>query len=168
MKPVTDSTFRVAVSAMAVAAISTLILVGATASLSAEPPQSPDAAELWFFFSPDDGDLAKDVAAMRDALKSRPDVRLRPCLLVSRAEGLEKPSTGFAATVGQLYTSPSSRGLDPGLRILDEEGLVAARSLGIEALPAFAVVEPPDRSGARRARVAVGRGANLKGLLSCK
>ncbi len=120
---------------------------------------------VWLFFAPADGDLSADVKALGEILARQPGVRFRPCLLSSDLGPLATPSGEFAATVGAVrrLQAAISSGLDPGLRILDDEGLVAARRLGVEALPAWVHV-----AASGRAHVAAGRGANLRGLLSCK
>ncbi len=139
---------------------------GVAARAAGGGEERPDAARtVWLFFAPANGDLSKDVKALGELLAKQPGLRFRACLLTTDLETLAKPSTEFAATVGAIRSLPSTlfSGLDPGLRILDDEGLVAARRLGVEALPSWVYVVA---SG--RAHVASGRGANLKGLLSCK
>jgi hypothetical protein len=96
-------------------------------------------------------------------LKKRPDVRFRPCLIAAGFDGIAKPDARFASTVKAISAIPSPTGSDPGLRIMDEEGLATARRLGIGALPAWAYINE-----AGTAHLAIGRGANLGGLLSCK
>jgi len=159
-----NATRRVPATCIAVLTFAVCATVAARASGGGDVRRD-DAPTVCLFFAPANGDLTKDVKALGALLEKQPGVRFRPCLLATDLDALAKPTSEFAATVGAIRSLQSviSSGLDPGLRILDDEGLVAARRLGVEALPSWVYVGADGR-----AHVASGRGANLKGLLSCK
>jgi len=124
--------------------------------------------ELWFFFGPEQ-DLAQDVRAMREFLRRHPHVALRPCLLVEDFAAIERPAAQFTNTLKELRSLATlADGLDLALRIVDDDGLLVARALGVEALPAYALIGPMDRQGSRAAHVGQGKGAKLEELVKCR
>jgi hypothetical protein len=128
-------------------------------------PQERGAAqapsrELWVFLSLADLDLREDFREIARLRKDRA-FSVRPSLLAQDFSLMKK------ATRIQVENIESLRavvGKDFGLPVVDEEGLALARSLGIERLPAFALLDPRTR----RAHVAYGRGARLSELFSCE
>jgi hypothetical protein len=126
------------------------------------PAQEAPRRELWLFFTPDAARLAPDVRGLGEVLGRHPDLSLRPTLLSESTAFLKAPTADLADTVKALSGLPG-----PGLsiRLWDDEGLARARELGIDRFPAWALVDPPDRTGLRRARVAFGFGVKLEELL---
>lgn len=149
------------------------LVVGAalSAGLLGMAPQEPGAAgpavatlEFWIFFSPADGDFTKTLAQIQDLARSEPGVRVRPVFLVDDATLLKKPAEALAQNVKGLRALV---GPEFAMRVWDEDGLSAARALGLERLPAIVRLER-DRGGIpRRAHVAFGLGVNLKELCRC-
>lgn len=149
-----------------------LAILGAAVTLAAAgsaiaqarraPPQDAPQRELWLFFTPDTARLAADVRTLGEVLGRHSDLALRPALLSESTAFLKAPPVDLADTVKALAALPG-----PGLslRLWDDEGLARARELGIDRFPAWALVDPPDRAGTRRARVAFGYGAKLEELL---
>lgn len=149
------------------------LVVGA--ALSAGPlgmaPQERGAAgpaaptlEFWIFFSPGDGDFTKTLSEIQDLARSEPGVRVRPVLLVDDAALLRKPTETLAQNVRGLRALV---GPEFAMRVWDEDGLSAARALGLERVPAIVRLER-DRSGIpRKAHVAYGLLVNLKELCRC-
>ena len=174
MKPDRANPKSAALRALAVAAVTSMLLLTAALGIArAQEARAKTAPgpELWLFFSPASGDLSKELRAADAALKDHPEIRFRAVLLVPDLAAIEKPTGEFAATIKELRSLKnlaSLSGLGPELRILDDEGLVAARTFGVEAVPAWVYIDAPDRSGGRAARAATGAGANVKGLIPCK
>lgn len=107
----------------------------------------PGEGELdaWVFFSAD----SPDASGLFRALEGR---RVRAVLLPERFRGADRePSPAFLATIAAAGE----------VRVVDEEGLALARTLGIRELPAAAV-----RRGGRM-HVASGAEAPVKELLGC-
>ena len=124
--------------------------------------------ELWFFFSPSEKGLAREVRSLRELLRDHRDLSLRPCLLVGDWRAIQKPTRDFADTIKELHSL-----IGPGfsLRVWDAEGLALARRLRIGRLPAYALLARSGRTNLKRtdmAHVAFGRGADFKELLSCR
>jgi len=102
----------------------------------------PDA---WVFFSAD----SPDASGLFKALEGR---AVRAVFLPERFRGPERePSAGFLATIAAAGE----------VRVVDEEGLALARTLGVRELPAVAV-----RRGGRL-HLASGAEAPVKELLAC-
>lgn len=120
---------------------------------------------FWFFFAPSQTGLAKEAARIRDLFKAHPELEFRAALFVDDWSLVRKPAEDFALAFKDL-----SLLVGPGfsLPLWDDEGLRMARDLGVDRLPAYAVVEPASRGSVRRAHVAYGRGANLMELVRCK
>jgi|GEM_PF-5147028 len=139
----------------------------------AKAPTPEKRRQLWLFFSPTGKNLSEDVRAIGELLKRHEDVELRPCLLVDDWEAFEHPTEDFTRTLKELRSLEALEGASPfSIRVWDEEGLVLARQLGIERLPAYALLVVDGMSGAkaacRRAHLAYGCGARLEDLLRCK
>lgn len=143
-----------------------LCMVGAGGALAAQaPPRVPSGApgrELWLFFSPDPGPLAADLERLTPTLRNAPGVVLRPVLLAQDLGGLRKPGKDLAAAVKALQ---ALQGEAFGLPVLDEEGLARAKALSVDRLPAYALIEPPNNRGVRRATLATGYGVTFEELL---
>jgi len=120
---------------------------------------------LWFFFAPSQTGLAKEAARIREILKAHPDLELRASVLVDDWSLIRKPPEDLAQALKDVASV-----VGPGfsLPLWDDEGLRMARDLGVDRLPAYALVEPARPGGQRRAHVAYGRGANLVELVRCK
>lgn len=134
------------------------------AALSAENARSArpgGSRELWFFFSPSAKGLAREAQALGAFLTEHPEVVLRPCLLVKDWKDVAQPGSDLADTIAALRALSGSLF---SLPLWDEEGLRLARALGIERLPAYALLDAPEKSGPRKARLAYGKGANLQEL----
>lgn len=125
-------------------------------------PSRSTRREFWLFFSPEASRLAGDVERLGAALRSRPDVVVRPVLLSSNLVTLRKPSKDLGEAIKALRTL---QGEAFGLQVLDQDGLARAKELGIGQLPAFAVIEPPDARGMRGTRIACGYGVKFEELL---
>jgi hypothetical protein len=127
-------------------------------------PAARKSRELWFFFAPSQKNLREEVRAIGAFLIKHPELKFRPCLLAGDWDPIRKPSADFAGTIEELRTlgGPSF-----SLPVWDDEGLARARELGVDRLPAVALLDAPDKPGARRAHLAVGRGVNLEELFSC-
>ena len=136
-----------------------------------ETTSSKSKQKLWFFFSTSQKGLEKEVARLRTFVKSFPEIAFRPCLLVEDFGAIKKPTTDFAATLRELGKLSG-----PGfyIPVWDAEGLRFAQTLGIRRVPAYALVTDAGRSGfsreetTHRAHVAIGRGVNLKELVTCR
>jgi hypothetical protein len=118
--------------------------------------------ELWLFFSPAEARLAPDLRTLGEFLKRHPEITLRPALLTPDTRFLKAPPAALADSVKVLA---ALQGAALSLRLWDDEGLARARELGIDCFPAWALVDPPDRTGLRRARVATGYGPKFEELL---
>jgi len=129
-------------------------------------PQERGAAlvppcELWVFVSLKDEDLRADFREIARLQKEGHAFRVRPSLLADDFALMKR------ATQVQMENIQALReliGKEFGLPVVDEEGLAQARALGIERVPAFALIDPKTR----RAHVAYGRGARLSELFSCE
>jgi len=134
----------------------------AIAQARSAPAENSPRRELWLFFTPDASHLAPDIRNLGEVLGRHPDLSLRPTLLSESTGFLKAPAADLADTVKALAALPG-----PGLslRLWDDEGATQARELGIDRFPAWALVEAPDRTGLRRARVAFGYGAKLEELV---
>lgn len=120
------------------------------------------ARELWLFFSPSVPGLARELAPLGEALRRRPDIRVRPAFLSVAWDALGAPTE----EVAELFRGIRSlQGGELSVAPWDPEALRLAREVGIDRLPAYALVEPPDGSGRRTARVAQGFGVKFEGLL---
>ena len=148
--------------------LAALLSAGAARAAAAAAAQEParkaaaaplPARALWIFFSPAERELARELEIVREVLRKHPDVAVRPVFLTEDWAALKKPSRDFADTI------KAAQALGLSLRLWDDEGLGMARDLGIGRLPAYAVVEPRDPAGVRRARVAYGYGVNVTELL---
>jgi hypothetical protein len=141
----------------------TLAAAGSAVAQARRSP-APEAPrrELWLFFSPDSARLAADVRSLGEVLVLHPEVTFRPALLSESSSYLKAPPADLAETVKALS---ALRGPAVSLRIWDDEGLCRARELGIDRFPAWALVDSPDRTGLRQARVATGYGAKIEELL---
>ena len=127
--------------------------------------QKKQSRELWLFFSPDGKSLALDVRALGRFLRRHPEVVLRPCLLVQDWHSIKKASKDFADTVKALR---AVIGPAFSIPVWDREGLAFARELGIDRVPAVALLGAPGRAGPTCAHLAYGRGVKLAELLRCK
>ncbi len=159
-----DQRIRTVGGAAGLFALFALLAGGALAAQDgrrlAEPGRPP--REFWLFFSPEASRLAGDVERLGAALRSRPDVVVRPVLLSSDLVTLRKPSKDLGEAIKALRTL---QGEAFGLQVLDQDGLARAKELGIGQLPAFAVIEPPDARGMRGTRIACGYGVKFEELL---
>ena len=123
---------------------------------------SRPARELWLFFSPSVPGLAREFRTLQEALRRHPDVGVRPAFLSTEWEALRAPTAEAAELFREIR---SLQGGDLSVALWDREALRMARTLGVDRLPAYAVLGPPDRSGRRTARVAQGLGVKFEGLL---
>jgi hypothetical protein len=120
--------------------------------------------EFWIFFSPGDGDFTKTLSEIQGLARSEPGLRIRPVFIVDDAPLLKKPTEALAQNVKGLRALV---GPEFSMRVWDDDGLAAARALGLERLPAIVRLER-DRAGIpRKAHVAYGLGVNLKELSRC-
>jgi hypothetical protein len=156
-----------------IALAAALLVAAATAAI--RPAWSQEKSErepvrpqtLWIFFGPTT-DLTRDLRELGAHRERHPHLVVRPCLLTDDFAALREPPEALARTVSELrFHTPLSPEPDPGLRVLDEEGLALARQLGVGTLPAWALVDAPDARGMRRARLAEGHAPRLKELLGC-
>jgi len=138
-------------------------IAGAQAPQGGRPPAK--TRTLWFFFAPSQKGLAEEAARLRDLLKAHPDLELRASVLVDDWSHIRKPCEELAHALKVLAAV-----VGPGfsLPLWDDEGLRMARELGVDRLPAYALVEHAPRGTGRHAHVAYGRGANLTELVRCK
>jgi hypothetical protein len=145
---------------------SAALLLGIAGSAIAQARQGPVAKtpplELWLFFSPAEARLAPDLHTFGEFLKRHPAITLRPTLLSPDAGFLRAPPADLADSVKALA---ALQGAALSLRLWDDEGLARARELGIDRFPAWALLDPPDRTGLRRARIAIGYGPKFEELL---
>lgn len=143
-----------------------LCVLGAGGALWAQPSPSSAAEsprrELWLFFSPEPGPLAADLERLAGVLKKASGVVPRPVLLARDLGALRKPGKDLADVVRALQ---ALQGEAFGLPVLDLEGLARAKELGVDHLPAYALIEPADSRGARRAAIAAGYGVKFEELL---
>ncbi len=156
------NTWSVAPGLLWAVSLLTTVAGPAIAQARRAAPQEAPRRELWLFFTPDAARLAADVRSLGEVLGRHPDLSLRPTLLSESTAFLKAPPADLADTVKALAALPG-----PGLslRLWDDEGLARARELGIDRFPAWALVDAPDRTGLRRARVAFGYGAKLEELV---
>lgn len=155
---------RTALLGPAVIPIALLAVVAglARAQEKREPAPKGPSRELWLFFSPDEARLVPDLRAAGEFLARHPGISLRPALLAPDSGFLKKPPQDLADTVKALA---ALQGPGLSLRLWDDEGLACARSLGLSRFPAWALLDAPDSSGVRRARVALGYGPKFEELL---
>lgn len=140
-----------------------LVLLWIRGACSQETSSARAAShELWIFFSPEAPPLASDLERLGATLRKSPGIVPRPVLLASELVRLRKPGKELAEAVKALQTL---QGEAFGLQVLDEAGLARAKDLGIDRLPAYALLEAPSRTGPRRAFVAAGLGVKFEELL---
>ncbi len=120
---------------------------------------------LWFFFAPSQRGLAKEVRRIGEVLRSHPEIGFRPCLVVDDWSLVRRPSQDFAETVKALR---SLIGPEFSLPLWDDEGLALARAIGVERVPAYALIETAPKGGTRRAHLAYGQGAKIEEILRCR
>lgn len=148
----------------------TLVMgVALSAALLGMAPQdrgaaAPPGPEFWIFFSPADGDFTKTLSEIQDLARSEPGVRVRPVFLVDDPALLKKPTEALAQNVKALR---ALLGQEFAMRVWDEDGLMAARRLGLERLPAIVRLERDQGGIPRRAHVAYGLRVNVKELCRC-
>jgi hypothetical protein len=144
-----------------------ILIVGAalSAALLGMSPQDRGAAQaparvLWIFLSQAETDLRMDLEAI-GCLKRKFPFALRPCLLAEDFGAMKKVKE---AHVLNLKALRELVGEGFGLPVVDEEGLAMARALGVERLPAYALVD----TSSRRAHVVYGRGARMPEVFTCE
>jgi hypothetical protein len=125
-----------------------------------EAPGGP-ALELWIFVSPEDPDLGAALGSIERLRRDSRPFLIRPCLLAEGGERLKRPTEIQVRNIQALR-----RLIGPGfgLVVADSLGLARARELGIQRLPAFALLDPK----AGRAHVAYGTRANVEDLFRCE
>jgi hypothetical protein len=126
------------------------------------PAGKPPSRELWLFFSPEATRLASDLEKVGEVLARHPEIVFRPALLSADTSFVRKPREDLAQAVKAL--GALQRG-GVSLRLWDDEGLARAKKLRITRFPAWALIDAPDPTGTRRARVALGYGPNFEELL---
>ena len=130
------------------------------------------APELWFFFSATDPGTAREAKRLVAFLRGRRDITLRPCLLVRDFRGLESAVKASKKLTDEIPTLikelRSLSGPQFSLRMWDDQGLSLARELGIDRLPAYALLAPSKGSRTRRAHLAMGRDVKLEELIQCR
>jgi len=120
----------------------------------------PPARVLWIFLSLAETDLRMDLEAV-GRLKREAPFAVRPCLLAEEFGAMKKVKQVHVDTLKALRDLV---GEGFSLPVMDEEGLALARALGVERLPAYALVD----GASRRAHVVYGRGARLAEVFRCE
>ena len=133
--------------------------------LQERPCASKTHRTLWVFVSPESTDLGPDLVRLRKIMRERHNLVIRPCLLVENFKSLKRPTKAFANNIRELR---SLSGPHFSMPVLDEEGFLLAKRIGIERLPAFALIDRASNRRTERAHVLYGRGANLLELIRCK
>jgi len=143
-------------------ALAAILGVGVSVATAAQGRWVPKRTQtLWFFFAPGQKGLASEARRIGDYLRVHPELDFRPCLLLDDGEPIRRPSRDLAETIRILQ---ALQGPGFALPLWDGEGAAFARELGIERLPAYALVD----ARAKKAHVATGQGARFEDLLPCR
>ena len=139
-----------------------LAVVGVVLAQDLGSTRGDAVSEFVFFFSETSPDLATSARALRELRRKHPSLPIRPVFLAADFGSLARPRAEFAAGIRELKAAV---GEDFSVHVYDEEGLALARDLGLDRLPAYALILTHGEG--RRAFVAHGTRANLEELLRC-